>query len=441
VKARLLSLNASIKFWFQRIIFSAVVATGILIGISAGPASGHPLGPKPVAVIEVKDRAISITWLVAPDDLVAIATRLGLPPINPSLLPSVPLFRDYFNRNAEVTVEGIRCPMGVESVRPEPPSVAVRMTFRCETTPATASIRISLLHDISPDYVTLAQLRTEEKRIVPLRAGSDTMTVDFEDSSASTSSKSGASSGGRIGRIAEALEQRGRFGPLALAVGLAFILGALHGVTPGHGKTITAAYIVGEGGNFRQAMALGGIVTVTHALSVAILGGVAIAADQLLLPTRLSTWLELAAGVLIIGLGVALLRPGRPISHPHFHHHDHGSIGGSIESSIEETGRPLPLWRLALIGLAGGLIPSPEAVGVVLIAFSLDRWIAGVLLILAFSLGLAAVVLAVALAAIRGAKLVRRMLRERVLRIVPRIVGFVFLAMGLVVAGRGLTRL
>jgi ABC-type nickel/cobalt efflux system permease component RcnA len=416
------------------IIISITAAIAFWIGFCVEPAAAHPLGPKPVAVIELNDGRISIDWLVAPDDLAAIAARLGLPAMNPSSLPSVSIFRDYFTRNVEVIVGGNRCPIQIDSVRPEPPSVAVNMTFPCETTPRTASIRISLLHDISPDYVTLAQLRTEKSKIVPLRIGSDTMMVDFADSSASmTASGRGQPGEGRIGRIAEALERRASVGPLAVAIGLAFLLGALHGVTPGHGKTITAAYLVGEGGNFRQALALGGIVTVTHALSVAILGGLAIAADQLLLPARLSTWLELAAGILIIGLGVALLRPGRPAGHTHLHHHH------ELPESVVRGA--LPIWRLALIGLAGGLIPSPEAVGVVLIAFSLDRWIAGVLLVVAFSVGLAAVVLAVAFAAVRGAKIVQRIFRKRFAQMAPRIVGTVFLAMGLIVAGRGLTRL
>ena len=95
------------------------------------------------------------------------------------------------------------------------------------------------------------------------------------------------------------------FFAFALAVSLA--LGALHALTPGHGKTVVAAYLVGSRGTTRHAVVLGTVVTLTHTGSVFLLGLITLAASKYILPTSIFPVLEIISGLLIVGLGLYLL--------------------------------------------------------------------------------------------------------------------------------------
>jgi ABC-type nickel/cobalt efflux system permease component RcnA len=123
----------------------------------------------------------------------------------------------------------------------------------------------------------------------------------------------------------------------------------------------------------------------------------------------------------MLGVGLTLLRPRA-------HDHDHGTPG------------EMPWRRLAVLGLVGGLIPSPEALGVLLVALSIGRWAAGMALVGAFSIGLAVVVLAVAVAAVRGGTLARRLGHGRWNAALPKLAGGVVLAVGALVTVRGALR-
>jgi hypothetical protein len=124
-----------------------------------------------------------------------------------------------------------------------------------------------------------------------------------------------------------------------IAFSIAVVLGALHALTPGHGKTVVAAYLVGARGTTRHAITLGSVVTLTHTGSVFAMGLVALAASQYILPTSLFPVLEVLSGLLIVGLGGYLLylrwrdwRTGGSGHHHHdhdheHHHHDHDQSG------------------------------------------------------------------------------------------------------------------
>ncbi|MCY3668866.1 MAG: hypothetical protein OXH81_24655, partial [Gemmatimonadetes bacterium] len=115
------------------------------------------------------------------------------------------------------------------------------------------------------------------------------------------------------------------------ALALAFFLGAAHGLEPGHGKTIVAAYLVGARGTVSNALFLGGVVALTHTSSVILLGLVALFASQYILPEQIFPWLGTASGLLIMGLGTWLLvnhlrgrGPGHSHAHrEHLHEHNH----------------------------------------------------------------------------------------------------------------------
>ncbi len=159
----------------------------------------------------------------------------------------------------------------------------------------------------------------------------------------------------------------------------AFGWGALHALSPGHGKAMVAAYLVGTRGTPRHAMALGATVTVTHTIGVFALGVVTLALSQYVLPEDLYPWLTLISGLLVVGIGAGVLRTRMRTArhaHPqdHHHHHDHDLS-----------------WKGLLgMGTAAGLIPCPSALVVLLAAISQHEVALGLLLITAFSLGLAA---------------------------------------------------
>jgi ABC-type nickel/cobalt efflux system permease component RcnA len=163
-------------------------------------------------------------------------------------------------------------------------------------------------------------------------------------------------------------------GVLLLLLLAAFGWGALHALSPGHGKAMVAAYLVGTQGRARHAVALGATVTVTHTIGVFALGVVTLALSQYVLPEDLYPWLTLVSGLLVVGIGAGVLR--KRIRKVHGHSHVHGP---------KELG-----WRNLLgMGTAAGLIPCPSALVVLLAAISQHEVALGLLLITAFSLGLA----------------------------------------------------
>ena len=190
--------------------------------------------------------------------------------------------------------------------------------------------------------------------------------------------------------------------PLVLvALLLALGLGAIHALSPGHGKTLVAAYVLGAGGDARSAMQIGVSVAVSHTAGVFALGVVTLLASELFLPERVIGWLSLVSGVVVATLGIVLLarqwRLLRPSAtqHPHggqdhAHGHDHPHGHGHEHEHHAPAGAVT--WRSALaLGFAGGAVPSASAVIVLLVAISSDRVAFGSLLIGAFGIGMAVV--------------------------------------------------
>ena len=179
-------------------------------------------------------------------------------------------------------------------------------------------------------------------------------------------------------------------GVVALAVLLSLGLGAAHAVSPGHGKTLVAAYVLGSGGSARSALQIGLWVAVSHTAGVLVLGAVTLVASELLLPERLIAWLSLGSGIVVTGLGIVLLgrlamarRRGASAthaSHGHDHRHGHDNPHGHGHDHAATAGRLT--WRSAIaLGFAGGAVPSASALIVLLVAVSTDRPLLGIGLI------------------------------------------------------------
>ena len=153
---------------------------------------------------------------------------------------------------------------------------------------------------------------------------------------------------------------------------LACFFGAVHGLTPGHGKTIATAYLIGSNSTSLQALMLSVIVTLTHTLGIFLLGVVVLLASHYLLPEQLYYILSLLSGLAISIIGFWQLESYfNPADREHHHHSDEPSFKSLIG-----------------IGIAGGLIPCSEALILLLGAIALHREIYGLELVAAFSLGL-----------------------------------------------------
>lgn len=180
----------------------------------------------------------------------------------------------------------------------------------------------------------------------------------------------------------------------------AFAFGAIHALEPGHGKTLVAAYFVGIKGTARQAIGLGLIIAATHTVGVLAIGVITIFGSRYILPEDLYPWLSLGAGIMVLALGVRLVltrMSGFPLLHRLAHVLRHGHPHHHHEPADETEDRSPPWRTLIAIGLADGLVPSPSTLVVLLAAISLDRVGLGLALIVAFSVGLAAVLTAISL--------------------------------------------
>jgi ABC-type nickel/cobalt efflux system permease component RcnA len=225
-------------------------------------------------------------------------------------------------------------------------------------------------------------------------------------------------------------------GIVLVAVAVSIGLGAFHALEPGHGKTVVAAYLVGARGTAWHALMLGLIVTVTHTAGVYVFGAVTLFASHYVVPERLYPWLAVTSGLVIAGLGgVLFLRRyagsdhPQPHAHTHGHPHTHGHRHDHTHSHGIEHTHPhdhhihhhqhLPstvsLRELLALGVTGGIVPCPAALVVLLSALSLNRVGFGLLLIVAFSIGLAAVLIVIGILMVYAHRLMARFRGDGVL--------------------------
>jgi len=258
-------------------------------------------------------------------------------------------------------------------------------------------------------------------------------------------------------------------GVVAFALAVAAVLGAFHALEPGHGKTVVAAYLVGSRGTAQHAVLLGLTVTASHTAGVYLLGAVALYASRYVVPERLYPWLGVFSGVVIAVLGFSLVlrryaaghdhdrehghAHGHHDDHHHDHHHHHHHHGPGMDTHDHHHDHhhhhhrsegPVSLPALVALGVTGGIVPCPAAVVVLLSALSLNRVGFGLLLIVAFSVGLAAVLITIGVLMVYARRVMARFSADGplVLRWLPlassaviTIVGVVITVQSLVAAG------
>jgi nickel/cobalt exporter len=268
-------------------------------------------------------------------------------------------------------------------------------------------------------------------------------------------SGSGARPGVIGGSFANLIDRTGLTLPiLAFSLLLAFGFGGLHAIAPGHGKTLMAAYLVGAGGRMRQAVAVGGAVALMHTASVIGLGLLVLYAESLFpRPEDVYPWLGLFSGAVAVILGVALFgirfrarRRAQAAATGHVHedhvhrdpghdHAEHGHIHPVPEGPV------LSRKGLAALAVAGGILPSPTALVVLLAAVALHRLVFGLALIFAFSVGLAVALIVVGVMALRARDLVSRKMSSRVGQVLPLLSATAIVAVGAYLMARAVTQM
>jgi ABC-type nickel/cobalt efflux system permease component RcnA len=230
-------------------------------------------------------------------------------------------------------------------------------------------------------------------------------------------------------------------GLLAGILLLAFALGAAHALTPGHGKTIVAAYLVGSRGTARHALFLGLTTTVTHTVGVFAFGLLVLFASRFIGPEQLYPWLGVLSGLLVVTIGFSLLR-GRWHEWRHKAVEDYSQLAGYhshfgiSHTHTPPTGNKVSWRSLLALGVSGGLLPCPSALVLLLSAIALQKILFGLLLIVVFSFGLASVLTGIGLALVYAGQFFSRvrMGDGRLVKALP-----VFSALFITLAGIGIT--
>lgn len=235
-------------------------------------------------------------------------------------------------------------------------------------------------------------------------------------------------------------------GIVLISLLIAFGLGAMHALSPGHGKTIVAGYLIGSRGTAYHALFLGAVVTLTHTIGVFALGLLTLYGSRYILPEKLYPWLSFFSGISILVIGASLFRKRMGmlkrkqvgLHHSHSHHHDHGhhhdhdshhshashhhhdshahhhhdhdehSNHGHSHLPIDPQTGAITLKSLLTVGISGGALPCPSALVVLLSAISLHRVGFGLLLIVGFSLGLAVVLTSIGLLLVYASSITKR---------------------------------
>jgi nickel/cobalt exporter len=267
--------------------------------------------------------------------------------------------------------------------------------------------------------------------------------------------------------------------PLVIGALLAVMVwGAGHGLTPGHGKTIVAAYLIGSRSTPWHALYLGLTVTLTHTLGVFALGLVALFASRYVLLEQLYPWLGSVSGLIVVGLGAVMLwrrirsllarrrldrhhgshhhghdhHGDHPPQHEHLHDHEHGHAHGHAHHHLHDDGHahlppgadgsPVTWQSLLGLGVSGGLLPCPSALALLLTAVSVNRAALGMVLVLAFSLGLAGVLTMAGLLFVKGSRLVQRLPRVALWgRLLPAASALVIMMIGIWLTAEAVSRL
>ena len=424
----------------------------LLTFVVPGVASAHPLGNFTVnhfAQIDASNNRVQINYVL---DEAEIPTFQDTAALNADAEGFADRRAADIAANLHVSLGDKSLPLHVDSrsiTLPEGagglPTLRLEATFSATDLPATSATELHVRDDNDPTRIgwreiVLApstgvsdELRSYPEDLLssPLNMRELSLSLTPSASTISVATPQGLQAPGASALVARAqsafadLANADELTPafLIFAVGVALVLGAAHALQPGHGKTVVAAYLVGSRGTPRHALFLGITVTATHTAGVYALGLVTLVLSQYIVPERLYPILEAGSGVLVLAIGLWLLAQraltalGLRAAREHHHHHEgdadhsvshdhhhaeehvhsasdsHRHADGHAHAAHGHAHAPGQVgWRsLLALGISGGLLPCPEALMVLLITIAAHRVLFGLLLIVAFSTGLASV--------------------------------------------------
>ena len=254
----------------------------------------------------------------------------------------------------------------------------------------------------------------------------------------------------------------------------AIIIGAFHSLSPGHGKALIGAYIIGTRGTVGDAVTLGIVTAASHTISVLILGVILLIAFNSVVPDNIASYLNVISGIIIVIIGIYLLRRRvremQNSTHPHeyhthshhdhehdqshhahehshshdnhehqheHHHHDHAHGHDHKHISMESIQKN-SLWTNVMMGISGGMVPCPTALVVLFLAISLKKLALGLILIVFFSLGLAATLTTLGILFAKGSKLINRYDNNGIVARLPVISAGIIVVLGALIFIRAL---
>ncbi len=228
---------------------------------------------------------------------------------------------------------------------------------------------------------------------------------------------------------------------LLMILFVSFILGALHALGPGHGKSLMAAYLVGSKGRIRDAIVLALTLTVTHVMSVLILGFLALWIADFFMPEKMAKWMGLFSGISIITIGTWLFYsrfkaiknsyPGHSHDHCHPATPEHDSCSHSHDGvHHHHYDSNFSIWQNIALGVSGGVVPCPKALVILLLAISLQKITLGILIVVAFSLGLSLVLVVLGIVMIKASHLIKGRLEGPSIQYIPIIGSVIIVGVG-----------
>ena len=231
-----------------------------------------------------------------------------------------------------------------------------------------------------------------------------------------------------------------------LAVAVALLLGGLHVLTPGHNKVLVGAYLISSKGRLRDAVLIGVATALSHTLSVIVIGVLALSVRGQNIATLYLRWLGLPSGLVVVGLGIYLLT--RHLRGDNSHEHAHNEADGHTHADGSHHGHShthdiptkLTLGGLIALGLVHGLVPTTDALAVLLVALTVKQTALGIGLILAYSLGIAVVMSSIGILFLKSLLLFDARF-DKAARWLPAIAAFLVIFFGLSILARALVTL
>lgn len=247
---------------------------------------------------------------------------------------------------------------------------------------------------------------------------------------------------------------------LIMVLTISFILGAIHALGPGHGKSLMAAYLVGSRGHLRDVFILATSITISHVISVIMIGIIALLLMDFFWSEKASIWISMASGIFIIMIGVWLLvkrfniwkkvrfASGRtglkkqkvevkgsdpdtqpPDSNATSQHHT--QTHKHHEESRRHLSKSISIWSNVGLGISAGLVPCPKALVILLLAISLQKITLGITIIIVFSLGLAVVLVILGIILVKASYLLEERFEDQRIQFLPVLGSCIIIVLGL----------